>query len=71
MLLVAKNETFGAEFILKCGSLQFNMQEEEKKNFKTWLKRLGVAGFIFFLVKGLVWLAIFFFAGSRIFDSCN
>jgi hypothetical protein len=23
-----------------------------------WIKRFGVAGFAFFLVKGLVWLAI-------------
>jgi hypothetical protein len=23
-----------------------------------WLKRLGVAGFMFFLVKGLMWLAL-------------
>ncbi len=24
-----------------------------------WLKRIGVSGFLFFLVKGLVWIAIF------------
>ncbi len=24
----------------------------------SWLKRLGVAGFLFFLVKGLLWLAL-------------
>lgn len=24
---------------------------------KTWLKRIGIAGFLFFLVKGLLWLA--------------
>ena len=23
-----------------------------------WLKRLGVAGFLFFLIKGLLWLAL-------------
>lgn len=23
-----------------------------------WLKRLGVGGFLFFLVKGLLWLAV-------------
>ncbi|HVU64590.1 MAG TPA: hypothetical protein VHC70_11480 [Phycisphaerales bacterium] len=23
-----------------------------------WIKRLGAAGFVFFLVKGLVWLAL-------------
>ena len=26
---------------------------------KLWLKRLGVGGFLFFLIKGLIWLAIF------------
>lgn len=25
---------------------------------KTWIKRLGFWGFMFFLVKGLLWLAI-------------
>ena len=27
--------------------------------FKLWLKRVGVAGFMFFFLKGLVWIAIF------------
>jgi len=25
-----------------------------------WLKRLGLLGFLFFFIKGLVWLAVFF-----------
>lgn len=25
-----------------------------------WLKRIGVAGFIFFLLKGLLWIAVFY-----------
>lgn len=29
-----------------------------------WLKRLGWAGFLFFLLKGLVWLALFAGAGT-------
>jgi len=32
--------------------------------FWKWLKRLGVAGFLFFFIKGLVWLAIFLGLGS-------
>jgi hypothetical protein len=28
------------------------------KGYKTWLKKIGIWGFLFFLVKGLVWLAI-------------
>lgn len=36
------------------------MSEETKNNkVKTWLKRIGVGGFIFFLAKGLVWIAVF------------
>lgn len=27
--------------------------------FKLWFKRIGLAGFMFFLIKGLVWIAIF------------
>lgn len=37
----------------------------QKKGFMVWLKRLGFAGFMFFLIKGLVWIAIFYF-GVRI-----
>lgn len=34
---------------------------------KTWLKRLGIAGFLFFLIKGLVWVAIFVSIGKCAF----
>ncbi len=27
---------------------------------KAWLKRIGFVGFMFFLVKGLLWLAVFY-----------
>jgi hypothetical protein len=43
----------------------------EKKGWKEWLKRIGILGFLFFLIKGLVWLVIFFFAGSKMFEGCN
>jgi hypothetical protein len=32
--------------------------EEKPSNFKTWLKRMGWAGFFFFLIKGLLWLIV-------------
>lgn len=32
---------------------------------KNWLKKIGIAGFLFFLIKGLIWLAIFYFAGTK------
>jgi hypothetical protein len=33
----------------------------KKNKLRIWLKRIGVAGFLFFLIKGLVWL---FFGGA-------
>lgn len=38
--------------------------ESNKSSKKTWLKRIGLAGFLFFLIKGLVWIAVFFGAGQ-------
>lgn len=34
---------------------------EDKKRSKlvNWLRGLGIAGFLFFLVKGLIWVGIF------------
>lgn len=42
----------------------------EQKNNKAllWLKRLGLAGFLFFLIKGLIWIAVAIFAGKAIFN---
>jgi hypothetical protein len=39
-------------------------QPEDPKALKRkkWLKRAGVAGFLFFLIKGLVWIAVALFA---------
>jgi DMSO reductase anchor subunit len=30
----------------------------ENRRATSWLKRLGVGGFLFFLVKGLLWLIV-------------
>ncbi len=38
----------------------------ENKNRKRWLKRLGIAGFMLFLIKGLVWLGIAFWAWMKL-----
>lgn len=38
---------------------------EKKRGMVTWLKRLGIAGFLFFLVKGLIWIAVFY-GGMRL-----
>ena len=38
------------------------MNEEEKpadeSKVKLWLKRIGFVGFMFFLIKGLIWIGI-------------
>lgn len=39
-----------------------------KEKIKQWLKRLGLAGFLFFLIKGLIWLGIFLGVGSFLFS---
>jgi hypothetical protein len=36
------------------------------KRFLFWIKRLGFLGFLFFLFKGLIWVAIFMGAGKLI-----
>lgn len=44
-----------------------DLKDEEntkKQSLKTWLKKLGVVGFLFFLIKGLVWVYIFIQAGK-------
>ncbi len=37
-------------------------------NWKKYLKRIGVAGFLFFLIKGLVWIFIFLGGAKLLFD---
>ena len=36
---------------------------------RSWLKKLGVAGFMFFLIKGLLWI-VAFYGGFRLLG-CN
>lgn len=37
---------------------------EDKQKLKGWLKRIGILGFLFFLFKGLIWVAVFIMAGK-------
>lgn len=38
-----------------------DQNSETKKWYNNpWLQRIGWAGFFFFLIKGLIWLAVFF-----------
>jgi hypothetical protein len=47
-------------------TLECPVSHKGRSRFKLWMKRVGVAGFVFFLVKGLVWIAIFFFGAEAI-----
>ncbi len=38
----------------------------DKQKVKQWFKRIGLAGFLFFLIKGLIWLVVFYFVGKKI-----
>jgi hypothetical protein len=35
-----------------------NENAPKGKTAARWIKRFGVAGFLFFLIKGLIWLAL-------------
>jgi len=35
-----------------------NEDTPKEKTAARWIKRFGVAGFLFFLIKGLIWLAL-------------
>lgn len=45
-----------------------NFTETPAPKKKNWLKRLGVAGFLFFLLKGIAWLFVFYFGAK--FTGC-
>ncbi len=47
-------------------AMEENFSSTENKSIpaKTpWLKRIGLFGFLFFLVKGLVWVGVILWAG--------
>lgn len=49
--------------LAEAGPLDSSMENLEGQNkIVFWFKRLGFAGFMFFLIKGIVWLFIFYFA---------
>jgi hypothetical protein len=39
-------------------------EQSTSNNKKKWLKKLGIAGFLFFFIKGLVWIGVFVFAAK-------
>lgn len=38
--------------------MQETERPDEQKGFAKWIKRFGVAGFLFFFIKGLLWLIV-------------
>lgn len=40
------------------------VKQAEQSKFMKYAKKLGWAGFFFFLIKGLIWLGIFYGLGS-------
>lgn len=44
-----------------------NQSEEKKNKALVWLKKIGFWGFMFFFIKGLIWLAIFY-GGFKFFE---
>ena len=34
----------------------------------TWIKKAGIGAFLFFLIKGLIWLAVFYGFGKYLMD---
>ena len=37
-----------------------------KEKVKLWFKRVGLVGFLFFLIKGLIWLVVFYFVSKNV-----
>ncbi len=37
---------------------------DKNNGMRKWLARFGIAGFMFFFIKGLVWLAVIFGVGQ-------
>lgn len=44
-----------------------NLEPKKQSAKAKWMKRLGVGAFAFFLIKGIVWLFVFFAA----FQACG
>jgi len=54
-----------------CQEVTMNMPEKtsKQKSVIKWFKRIGIAGFLFFLLKGLAW--VFFGAAIVKYFGCN
>ncbi len=48
-------------------SKQHIVPMENEGKLKTWFRRLGWAGFLFFLIKGIAWLLVFYLGKEAVF----
>ncbi|MBC7556096.1 MAG: hypothetical protein H7195_03960 [Chryseobacterium sp.] len=50
--------------------MEENPKHSKNKKLKSWFKKVGIAGLIFFTAKGLLWLAVIYF-GADILNGCG
>ena len=50
-----------APLLLFCYFYNVETNQQTTSRWKAWIKKLGFIGFLFFLLKGLAWLAIGYF----------
>ena len=44
--------------------------EPKNSKIKMWFKRVGIGGLVFFTMKGIGWLFVFYF-GAEFFQDCS
>ncbi|MEN2434986.1 hypothetical protein AAH994_06200 [Weeksellaceae bacterium A-14] len=49
---------------------QTQPEEQKGSKFKKWFKRVGIGGLIFFTLKGIAWLFVFYF-GFDMLEGCS
>jgi hypothetical protein len=49
--------------------MQNSVPKDKNSNFKKWCKRVGIGGLLFFTLKGIGWLFLFYF-GAEFFQDC-
>jgi hypothetical protein len=47
--------------------LECPVPHKERGKIMSWIKKIGVAGFLFFLIKGLLWLIIPYLIAKGLF----
>lgn len=65
--MTKKSQTYFTIILFKDFVYFYSIMNEDKKDskkdiFLKWIRRMGVWGFLFFLVKGLIWLALGYWA---------